>query len=831
MTEPGSTADIPASVPPAELAERIDRAVAALDLRQKVALLSGDTTWTVPAEPAAGFAGITTSDGPVGVRGTRSDDADPSANTPSPTALAATWDIALVERIGALLAAEARRKDVDVLLAPTVNLHRTPVGGRHFECFSEDPLLTGEIGTAYVRGVQGGGVSACVKHFVANDQEHDRFTVDIVVDDQTLRELYLLPFEMITGDPGRGGGGAWSVMAAYNAVNGPTATENPLLADVLKGEWGWDGAVMSDWFAARDTVGAGRAALDLAMPGPNTPWSGDQLVAAVEAGEVPEAAIDAKVRAILRLGARVGALADLPAPARPDDFDDADARELLRTASSAGMVLVRNDGVLPLPRGASVALVGPNAERIRNLGGGSATVYPESVSHPPEALTEAGFEVRTAPGVTATTRLTRAEAEWCELPDGSGPGVLARIYDTAGNEVDTATSRSGRFLWSRESPAAIPAAEIGRIRLQTRLSVPRAGRYRIGTSGDGHTTLTVDGTPVLDGEAHLPAGADPVLLTMAPPQVDAETELPDGPAEVVVDFVPARSETAFGGDDRVIISWLNCAPVLADDDTEIARAAELAADSDVAVVIVGTTEEVESEGFDRTSLDLPGRQAELVDAVLAANPRTVVVVNSGAPVLMPWLDRVPATLLGWFGGQEMGHALADVLSGAVEPGGRAPTTWGAPGTVIIPDNIGTDGKLAYTEGLDIGYRAYLRDGVEPAVPFGHGLGYTTWQFGEATLGDGEVSVQITNTGEREGSQVVQAYLSRSDSQVRRATAWLVGFARVEAGPGQTVTATIPLTDRAFRHWAGDGWAVEPGDYELRLGTSVADTPVALTITR
>src|SRR3954451_18233930 len=302
-----------------------------LEMEEKVRLLTGADFWALHELP--GLRRLVTSDGPAGVRGERWDEREPSANVPSPTALAATWDEARVERLAPLLAFECRRKGVDVLLAPTVNLHRSPYGGRHFECFSEDPFLTARIGAAYVRGLQSEGVAATVKHFVANDSETERFTLDARVDERVLRELYLLPFELIAAE------GPWCVMAAYNAVNGALMTESPLLRDVLKDEWAWDGLVVSDWGAARDTVATGDAALDVAMPGPSGPW-GDALVAAVRAGEVSEAAVDDKVLRVLRLAARVGALdGAAPAPGAPDPA-------LLRSTAARSFVLARNHGAL-----------------------------------------------------------------------------------------------------------------------------------------------------------------------------------------------------------------------------------------------------------------------------------------------------------------------------------------------------------------------------------------------------------------------------------------------------------------------------------------------------
>src|SRR4051812_7510349 len=320
--------------------------LAALDLDQKVRLLTGADFWALHAEPAAGLRRLVTSDGPAGVRGERWDERDPSANVPSPTALAATWDEERIERLGRLLAAECRRKGVDVLLAPTVNLHRTPYGGRHFECFSEDPLLTGRIGAAYVRGLQAEGVGATVKHFVANDSETDRFDVDVDVDERTLRELYLAPFEAIVGDAG-----PWAVMAAYNRVGGHTMTESPMLRELLHREWGFDGLVMSDWYAGRSTEAAARAGLDLLMPGPTGPW-GDALVAAVRESRVPEGAVDDKVLRLLRLAGRVGALEGAePAAPRGHAWPDEEVAAELRDTAAASFVLLANEGLLPLDGG------------------------------------------------------------------------------------------------------------------------------------------------------------------------------------------------------------------------------------------------------------------------------------------------------------------------------------------------------------------------------------------------------------------------------------------------------------------------------------------------
>ncbi|KHL03928.1 beta-glucosidase family protein [Sinomonas humi] len=798
----------------ASLRERIARLI----LEEKVRLLTGSSFWSIEAEPKAGFRRFVVSDGPVGVRGETWDDRDWSANGPSPTAIAATWDPELVERIGHAMGAEARRKGVDVILAPTVNLHRTPVGGRHFECYSEDPLLTGAIGAAWVRGVQGQGVGTCVKHFVANDQETERMGVDNIVDERTLRELYLAPFERIEREAQ-----PWSYMAAYNKVNGTSMTESPLLDDVLKGEWASDALVMSDWFATRSTEESANAGLDLVMPGPDSPW-GQALVDAVRAGRVDEAKIDEKLLRLFRLAARTGKLEGFDGTeAQPVSEEQMDG--LLREAAAAGFVLVKNDDdVLPLRDVTSLAVVGPNAVRGRIAGGGSASVMPKHVVHPAEALTAAlpDATVRTALGARSTERVGILEGSAAQLPDGSGSGMLVEFPDADGAVLASEQRRIGQFVWMGDFAPGIPADRVATVRTTTRVTARDSGTHRLGASGVGHITVALDGEVVADENVRLREGADIVEGLMLPPQLLVERELGEGESVLLTTTFSAVADPVTGA--HFWATLVNGEGPHGTDDEEIAAAVELARSSDAAVVVVGTTEEVESEGYDRESLALPGRQDELVEAVIEANPNTVVVVNAGAPVLMPWLEKAKAVLLVWFPGQQMGAALADVLTGAVEPGGHMPTTWPAEGAIVQPQNIPADGTVRYDEGLDIGYKAYLRRGIEPAVPFGHGLGYTTWRLSEAEVRGETVSVSVTNSGDRAGAQVVQVYVSRPDSAVERPAAWLAAFAKVALGPGETRRIEIPIPDRAFEHWDSDAhaWAVEPGEFTVEVGASVAD---------
>lgn len=803
--------------------EALRERVARLSLEEKVRLLTGSSFWSIEAEPKAGLRRFVVSDGPVGVRGETWDDRDWSANGPSPTAIAATWDPALVERIGHAMGAEARRKGVDVILAPTVNLHRTPVGGRHFECYSEDPLLTGGIGAAWVRGVQGQDVGTCVKHFVANDQETERMGVDNIVDERTLRELYLAPFEHIEREAK-----PWSYMAAYNKVNGTAMTESPLLDDVLKGEWGSDALVMSDWFATRSTTASAKAGLDLVMPGPDSPW-GQALVDAVRGGEVDEAKIDEKLVRLLRLAARTGAVEGFDSrEAEPVSEDQMDA--LLRAAAAAGFVLVKNDDhILPLSKVTSLAVIGPNAVRGRIAGGGSASVMPKHVVHPAEALTAAlpGATVRTALGARSTDRAGILEGAVAQLPDGSGNGLLVEFLDDEGAVLGSEQRRIGQFVWMGDFAPGIPADRVTTVRTTTCVTAAARGTHRFGASGVGHITVALDGAIVADEEVRLREGADIVEGLMLPPQLLAERELEEGESVLLTMTFSAIADPVTGA--HFWATLVNAEGPHGTDDEEIAAAVELARSSDAAVVVVGTTEEVESEGYDRESLSLPGRQDELVEAVIEANPNTVVVVNAGAPVLMPWLEKAKAVLLVWFPGQQMGAALADVLTGAAEPGGRMPTTWPARGGIVQPENIPVDGTVRYDEGLKIGYKAYLERGIEPAVPFGHGLGYTSWSLSEAevtgdAVTDDTVSVTVANTGDRAGAHVLQVYVSRPASGVERPAAWLAAFAKVALGPGEARRVEIPIPARAFEHWDVEthGWAVEPGEFVVEVGPSVAE---------
>jgi len=802
----------------APLDERIGALVDQLTTEEKVQLLTGRDFWTTWPIEKIGLRRILMSDGPSGVRGEVWDERDPSLNLPSATALSASWDRAIAKRYGAAAAVEARRKGVDVVLGPTINLHRSPLGGRHFEAFSEDPVLTGDLAASYVEGVQENGVAATPKHYIANDYETDRFTASTEVSDRALRELYLLAFEKAVTEAH-----AWAIMSSYNSINGVTASENELLETPLNSEWGFDGIVVSDWTGVR-SVDSAKASQDVAMPGPNQWWSEGPLLAAVESGEVPIEAIDRKVRRILTLAARVGALSGFDAvAAEPVHVEDGIA--FVREAEAEGTVLVRNTGILPLdaPALARIAVIGHNADQARTQGGGSATVVPSQVVSPLDGI-RAAFPSATvdyAIGAVVQEGIAEFPLSTITNPATGQPGArVAFVRD--GSELYVEDRRATALFWFGGDA---PTREADRLDITTTYTAPTTGTVRIGIGAAGRSRMWIDGSLVLDED--VPFEGDQLgAAFLNPPARSVPVSVTAGQQVAIrIEYDVIQDETLGG----VLAYQFGTEPSDEDPSVLIASAVDAARGADVAVVVVGTNSKVESEGYDRSSLSLPGHQDELVAAVAAVNPNTIVLVNAGSPVEMPWRNDVAAVLLTWFGGQEYGNAVADVLTGATEPGGRLPTTWPvAMSDVPVLDVTPVDGVVRYDEGVHIGYRAWLRAGVQPAYPFGHGLGYTTWTIdgvtATPTVREGDaviVTATVANTGSRAGKHVVQVYASRETSAIDRPVRWLVGFAPVRLGAGESTEVSIEVPARAFAHWDG-AWVYEPGTFTLHVGASVAD---------
>jgi beta-glucosidase len=815
-------------VAPAATSEsELQRRLATLSLAEKVRLLTGADVWSTYPMPQIGLKKLMLSDGPAGVRGVAWDERATSLLLPCPTALAATWDPAQAERAGRLLGAQARDKGVHVLLAPTVNLHRSPLGGRHFECYSEDPLLTTRIAAGYITGVQSADVAATIKHFVGNESETERMTYDARIDERTLRELYLAPFEAVVRITG-----VWAVMAAYNSVNGASMTTNHrLLTEVLKQEWGFDGLIISDWTATRSTEASALAGLDLAMPGPNSPW-GEALVAAVREGRVDESIIDDKVLRLLRLAARVGALDD----AAPSGtvMTPADARAQLRDLTARSVVLLHNNGLLPLDAGAlrRVALIGPNAVNFTAQGGGSAHVNPAHIVTPLEGVQRAlgdSVEVSLHAGVYTNRLLPPLTLDRATDPVSGAPGLRVEFYGPSGDLLAAERRDAAKFVFMPgDGPGTLPSGT-HTISVRTLFTAPTSGSHQFSIAGAGAFGLRIGAQPEIDVVLAIASG-DPIEAMMRPPEHRIAVELAAGDTleltlrHTLMAGVPF---TTFG---------LGYQPPQPSADVEIAAAVEAARQADVAIVMVGTTDEVESEGFDRDTLGLPGQQDELVTRIAAVNPRTVVVVNAGAPVIMPWAQAVAAVVWAWLPGQEGGDVLADVLLGLTEPGGRLPTSFpAAEADCPVISTTPVDGVLDYAEGERIGYRAYVAAGVQPAFPFGHGLGYTTWAYEEVAAGDDgagglAVEVMIRNTGARAGREVVQCYLMPADAT--RAALRLVGFAAVTAEAGASVTAHVAIDHRTLCQYdtTAHDWRIVSGRYRLLVGRSATDHQLMTEVT-
>jgi beta-glucosidase len=808
-----------------DLTARIDSLTAKLTLEEKVALLTGHDFWNTVALESIGLRNMLLSDGPAGVRGEFWDERDNSLNLPSGTALGSSWSPALAAEYGRTLGSEAARKGVDVVLGPTINLHRSPFGGRHFECLSEDAMLTGALATSFTQGIQSTGIGACPKHYVANDFETERFTANVTVDERTLREVYLRPFEDAVVD-----GKAWTIMSAYNSVNGKTMTENELLQTPLRSEWGFDGVVISDWTAVRSLESA-KSEQDLVMPGPIGPW-GDALVAAVRSGEITESTVDRKVKRMILLAIRVGAIgADGSTPAakpRHNNISDQDVA-FARKASVQTSVLLRNeDEALPIDfsKYAKVALIGNNAELARTQGGGSATVMPKTVVTPLQALKKLlGDKLSYSIGAVVQHGLAELPKGELTNPLTGEQGAHLELLDETGNAFFTESRGGSALMWLGSGS---PIEKASGLRFTTDFTPTETRTELLGIANVRHNKITVDGETIIDEQIARRNDGDPFADLMDPPFVTAPVELVAGKTVRIVADVDLKNRVGLEAAAFSLVIGTDVNRALG--DKMIADAVENAKNSDLAIVVVGTNSAVESEGIDRQSLKLPGRQDELVEAVLAVNKNVVVIVNSGSPVLLPWRNEVKAILLTYFAGQEMGNALVDMLTGAEEPGGRLPTTWAIDEASLPVSNCTpVDGQVVYEEGIHIGYRAWLKSGAKTAFNFGFGLGYTSWEFGAvsgpAAVGAGadvELTIPVTNTGARKGKQVVQVYASRSGSSIDRPVRWLVGFAEVNAGAHETVLAKVNIRGREFAHWAS-GWEYEAGTFELHIGTSVTNT--------
>jgi beta-glucosidase len=810
---------------PSEVREAELRALLTeLSLDEKVRLMTRvdlATPWEVPR---IGLKPIRLSDGPAGVRPQSPDDYP--LLTPCETALAASWDPGLLRRIGELVGDEAKRRGVHGLHAPNVNLPRSPLGGRDFEQFSEDPLLSGTLAVAWLSGLQSRGVASVVKHLAANDSETERQLMNSVVNERVLREVYLLPFEMAVE------AGAWGTMSAYNRVNGTFCGEHPyLLRQVLKDEWNFDGFVISDAGGTRSTAPAALAGLDMELPGPGRPQRfGEPLAEAVRAGEVPEEVVDDAVLRILRLAQRVGILGSHSAPeVQPVD----DPRGLLREAAAAGFVLLHNErGLLPLKLnpGETLAVIGPNATEPAYQGGAfSQLPLPDSTETPLSAIRERFSELnvvheRGAPAARKVPLLR--EVPTVAAHDGKTPGVTVEYFwesTPADQPLVREVRTSGSMIWFRMPGIGTPTAP-GRVMVSGILTPEVSGMHTFVAGSSAGFEVRLDGQLVAS-QPHPPT-IDDMGYLMRPSLLTVEQHLEAGVPvrlDVEVRFGPSKAHSFHVG----------CRPPTPADLLE--RAVAAAQTAGTVVLVVGETQDSALESADRSTTRLADNQLELIEQVCAANPRTVVVVNAAHAVDMPWAERAGAVMSTWFPGQEFASALAAVLGGDLEPGGRVPVTFAQKeADYEVFDLTPVNHDLAYESEPTIGYRHFLKEGITPRFGFGHGLGYASFAMDdlevERTSESGaRVAVTVRNTAQRAGKEVVQVYVQAPEGADSGAPE-LKGFVPVWLEAGESRRIVLDLDQRAFRHWQdGAGWTIAPGTYLIYVGRSSQDLALQASV--
>ena len=827
----GSPAQGATSPAPGTLARDLESILSRMTLEEKIDLIGGVDGFYVRGYPALGLPRLGMADGPMGVR-----NGGPATAMPGGINLAATWDPALAQGLGQQIGRDARAKGINFLLGPAVNIYRAPMNGRNFEYFGEDPYLASQIAIGYIEGVQNEGVSATIKHFVANNSEFSRHALDEIIDERTLREIYLPAFEAAVKQAHVG-----AVMDSYNLVNGEHMTQNESLdTEVLKNEWGFQGVLMSDWFATYDGVAAANAGLDLEMPS-GAFMNRATLLPAIQDGRVSLATIDDKVRRILRLAIRFHWL-DRPQVDLSIPRYNLQGREVALRASIEGMVLLKNRGnLLPLDQHKikSIAVIGPDGYPAVPVGGGSAGVRPfAAVSFLQGIANELGASIATYydPGIPQLSDLAARTDFSTEEASGS-PGLAGEYFSGDDLQGEPMSRRIDRHINFGEVPGAdlgyaLPAYPAGAAsaRWTGYYAAPGAGAYDcfVESTGEagGYYRVYVDQKLVLDDWTQARALVGLITLT-----------LDTGTHKVVVErhgrpgFLGMRFR--FG---------------IVPQSAYVSPAAErLAAKSDAVVLAVGFDPQSESEGSDRT-FHLPPGQDQLIEKITSINPHTIVVITSGGSVDMNgWIDRAPAVLESWYSGQEGGDALAQILFGEADPSGRLPITFERHWTdnpvydSYYPEPGGD--RVVYKEGVFVGYRGYERSGITPLFPFGYGLSYTSFRLGNLKIqrvdGDErsgslarrgfhyEVSFTVMNTGRRSGADVAEVYVGELHPQVPRPAKELKGFERVNLQPGETRRVKVDLSDRAFAYYdiRAHDWHVDPGKFVIYVGNSVDQLPL------
>jgi beta-glucosidase len=786
--------------------QRVDLLLGQMTLGEKLDYISGVHAMSIRSVPRLGLPEIQMTDGPLGVRRDT-----PSTRYPAGAAAAATWNRSLAEKEGMAMGRDCRARGIHVLLAPGVNIHRVAMNGRNFEYISgEDPFLASQLVVPFIRGVQGQGVVATVKHFAANNQETNREHVNVIIDERTLREIYLPAFEAAVRTAGVG-----AVMDAYNKVNGQHCTENEFLnIKVLKGEWGFQGVLMSDWGATHSLLGPIKRGLDLEMP--SGIWMNQKnLLEALHSHRITEEEINDKVRRILRMIVQMQFL-DRPQqdPSIPEN-DPASARTALEVARE-GIVLLKNkNAILPLNSASThkIAVFGVNADPGVPAGWGSSYLRPfyaisvlDGVRHHTEAQVDY-FDVGVGSFQSSTF-------ENPDRPDEHG--LKGEYFDNgnmSGTPVVTRIDQHIDFDWVNVNSLAA--------RLPSKFT----------TRWTGFIRPTVSGTHVFR------ARADSGIRVF----LDDTAIINDWPIHAARPEVATRSLEA-GKRYRIRIEYRNSGGggAIAQFGWASLEVPDSVRDYDAAIVCAGFDEGTEGEGFDRT-FELPDSQNELISRVAEKNPKTIVVLNCGGNVDMrPWLKQVPALLHAWYPGQEGGNAVAEILFGQTNPSGKLPVTFedqkeDNPAYRWYPTSDG--GKsVRYGEGIFVGYRGYDHNGVQPLFPFGYGLSYTRFEYSDLKVeseGDSiKATFSIRNAGDRAGAEVAQLYVEPVKPAVERPIKELKGFEKVFLAPGESKELSVTLDERAFAYFdpASKKWKSDPGEYDICIGASSRNIKLRKRIT-
>lgn len=803
----------------------INKLIQDLTLREKISLMSGFNSWYTNKIDRLGIPSIKMSDGPNGVRGD-SNSGKSSACFPCAISIGSTWDMDLINQLGIALGEEAKVKDVDVLLGPTINIHRHPLGGRHFESFSEDPFLTGKIATEYVKGVQSQDVAACLKHFIGNDTEYERHLVSSNIDEKTLREIYLLPFEM-----GIKEGNAQVVMSAYNKLNNIyCSSHKELLIDILKDEWGFDGYVVSDWGAALETEENAKGGLDLEMPGPGNVW-GDQLFAAVSEGKVEEELIDDKVRRILNI-ANFSKRFENPTNKPEQSNNSEEHRRLLKKAAASGMVLLKNNDLLPLKSNVkNLAIIGPNAKEAQIIGGGSASLKPHYQAHPLEAFQNKlgdHTNISYAKGCHTHKFLPRVNEGFMDDKEG----FLVEYFEGSNFDENLLVQEHliGNKFWVFEGFAKDVIAKFERPDISVRFSCAYtpdiSGQHEFEIFGIGKARLFIDGEELIDNWTETSPGE--AFFSFSSDSKRALVNLIEG--------TTYQLEIRYKFEGNFPAIYIGCqAP---DKVNLFDEALEVASAADQVILIVGTNSDWETEGNDRSDFNLPVNQNHLIEEVLRVNPNTLVVLNTGSPVKMPWADKAEAIMQTWFAGQEFGNALVDIITGEINPSGRLPTSFpkNIEDTPAFNSYPGKDLQMNYDEKLLVGYRWYDKKNIKTLFPFGHGLSYTNFEYSDL-----EVDVRATNmasckfsvrnTGQVAGIETAQCYVSFKTIDDSEPEKTLQGFSKIALNPNDESSVEINLNSRNFSSWnvAKRSWEVRAGSYEILIGSSAENILLQTTI--